>query len=51
MVKYRYNGEDIIVTGTGSYGDEEAVLRWRRDPKSVSFLFDLQIYGVKHIKF
>jgi hypothetical protein len=31
-----FGGQDVIVTGAGEYGDEEALLRWRRDPNSVS---------------
>ena len=41
----RYNDEDIVVTAAGNYGDEEAVLRWRRETESVSFL----LFFSKHI--
>ena len=29
------NGRDVVLTGAGEYGDEEALLRWRRDPNNV----------------
>lgn len=35
----KFADQDVIVTGAGEYGDEEALLRWRRDPNSVSSSF------------
>uniref|UniRef100_A0A914C583 Uncharacterized protein n=1 Tax=Acrobeloides nanus TaxID=290746 RepID=A0A914C583_9BILA len=36
----RFNDEDIIVTAAGNYGDEEAVLRWRRETESGLWIND-----------
>lgn len=33
----RYMGEEVVLTGAGNYGDEEAILRWRREKNSVNF--------------
>ena len=32
---YRVNDEPVIVSCAGCYGDEEAVLKWRREPDEV----------------
>ena len=34
------NGRDVVLTGAGEYGDEEALLRWRRDPNNVKNIFN-----------
>ncbi|KAH7696555.1 E3 ubiquitin-protein ligase RFWD2, partial [Aphelenchoides avenae] len=34
ITKTRFNNEDVVISGAGNYGDEEAVLRWRRDKNS-----------------
>jgi hypothetical protein len=41
-VKYksRFNDEDVVVTGAGNYGDEEAILRWRREGNSKLWIND-----------
>jgi hypothetical protein len=31
----QFADQDVVLTGAGEYGDEEALLRWRRDPNSV----------------
>ncbi|CAD5234909.1 unnamed protein product [Bursaphelenchus xylophilus] len=36
----RYNGEPTVITGAGNYGDEEAILRWRRDKISGLWIND-----------
>uniref|UniRef100_A0A915EQ89 Uncharacterized protein n=1 Tax=Ditylenchus dipsaci TaxID=166011 RepID=A0A915EQ89_9BILA len=36
----RFNGEDVVVTGAGNYGDEEAILRWRREKNSGLWIND-----------
>jgi hypothetical protein len=33
---FSFNNEPVIITGAGNYGDEEALLRWRKDKNSVS---------------
>ncbi|KAI6243751.1 hypothetical protein M3Y99_00038800 [Aphelenchoides fujianensis] len=30
----QFNGEPVVITGAGAYGDEEGLLRWRRDNQS-----------------
>lgn len=40
---FRFEGEPVVVTGAGNYGDEEALLRWRRDKSSVSILLKYQL--------
>uniref|UniRef100_A0A914LPL2 TBC1 domain family member 2B n=1 Tax=Meloidogyne incognita TaxID=6306 RepID=A0A914LPL2_MELIC len=34
------NGRDVVLTGAGEYGDEEALLRWRRDPNNALWIND-----------
>lgn len=36
----KFADQDVIVTGAGEYGDEEALLRWRRDPNSALWIND-----------
>jgi hypothetical protein len=38
-----FGQQDVILTGAGDYGDEEAMLRWRRDPNSVGQNMELGI--------
>jgi len=38
--KFRFNDEDVVVTGAGNYGDEEAILRWRREGNSKLWIND-----------
>lgn len=40
-----YLDEDMVLTGTGNYGDEEAILRWRREKNSVSLVLNGLIYS------
>ncbi|KAI6191241.1 hypothetical protein M3Y97_00207000 [Aphelenchoides bicaudatus] len=51
MSMTNYNGEPMVVTGAGNYGDEEALLRWRRDANSGLWindpLVDCQVTGSK----
>ncbi|KAL3088285.1 hypothetical protein niasHT_023845 [Heterodera trifolii] len=35
-----FQGQEVIITGAGEYGDDEALLRWRRDPKNGLWIND-----------
>jgi len=47
----KFDEESVVVTGAGNYGDEEAVLRWRRDKSSGLWindpLVDVSVVGRK----
>ncbi|KAH7708306.1 E3 ubiquitin-protein ligase RFWD2 [Aphelenchoides avenae] len=51
ITKTRFNNEDVVISGAGNYGDEEAVLRWRRDKNSGLWindpLVDMSVRGRK----
>lgn len=36
----RFENEPVVITGSGHYGDEEALLRWRRDKSSGLWIND-----------
>lgn len=38
-------GQDVVITGAGEYGEEEALLRWRRDQGGVSELLLWNLFG------
>uniref|UniRef100_A0A7E4V228 PH domain-containing protein n=1 Tax=Panagrellus redivivus TaxID=6233 RepID=A0A7E4V228_PANRE len=50
-----FNGEKMVVTGAGNYGDEEAILRWRKEKVTGLWindpLVDISVYGRKRTVF